>query len=312
MQFPYPITRVLRITNANGSTAIQIGPGPTETIYGSNGSQIVLDASGSYPTIFFWNAQHNNRSFINLYASDLSADANVEFSSGGFPSVRFPALTQCINTLRMGTSSRSIKIGPRIETGTQQYYAGNLFLNEQIASLAVSDNSGATLAQVSVVDTSSTGTQTPVTIAAVGGKGAYGLATGYQFGYSVADQWPVQWNNVTNWLDVQGWDWAALSLLNSWAAAATYLAPACKLMPDGVVQLSGSIKGGVTADNTQIFNLPFANIAPTASALLRPAVDVASGNARILVNGSGQAFCYGMAAGTQIGLDGLSFRCKRP
>jgi hypothetical protein len=311
MQFPYPIVRVLKITNANGTTAIQIGPGPTATWYGQNGSQLIITADQSqlYPTIQFWNANHNNMAFINMYGSN--SDANLGINSGGFPSIRYPTITNAQVTILMATNTRSFFATVESAPG-QLSYGGAFNADETSAINLLYDSAENVVATSGVVDFNSSGAPFPVVEAIVGSNGMYVDNATVQFKGTVNEAYPVEWEHTNRWLIISQFDWTPLILINNWAQASTYLLPSAKMMPDGVVVLAGTIRGGTTTDNTQVAATPFTSMSPTASALVHPAVSVASGNARLLINTSGQIFCYGMAAGTDIGLDGLQFRCKRP
>lgn len=317
MQFPYPIVRLLRISNADGSTAIQIGPGPTATWYGTNGSQVVISAASSYPILQFWNVNHDNFSFINGFGSN--SDANLGLNSGGFPSIRYPAITNAQVTELLTTSARDYEV--RIESAPAQVPYGGFQRTDEISSGDyLLDNAAHTIAFSGPSDLNTAGAPFPVVYNAVtvggvsGGAlgGQFVDATSVQFKGSINENYPVKWDRTSRWLLVDQFDWTNLILINLWASVATYMTPAAKMMPDGVVVLSGSIKGGTNADNTQAFATPFTSMAPTASVLLRPAIDVSSTIARILINTLGQAFIYGIPAGAQLGLDGLQFRTVRP
>lgn len=290
---------------------IQIGPGPTATWYGQNGSQIVITADQSllYPTIQFWNANHNNMAFINMYGSN--SDANLGINSGGFPSIRYPSITNAQVTELLTTAQRSFEA--RIESAPAQVpYGGSLIANETISQLRLLDQTSNVRAASGVFDNASSGAVSPVAFTAVDAGGVYVDTASIQLKNNINENYPVELDRTSRWLVVAQFDWTALILINLWAPVNTYLTPAAKMMPDGVVVLAGTIGGGNTADNTQAFATPFTSMAPTASALLRPATSVGNANARILVNASGQGFIYGIAAGSQLGLDGLSFRTVRP
>jgi len=314
MQFPNPITRLIRITYANGTTAIQIGPGPTAVFQAPNGSQIVIDANANpgLPTMFFWNANHDNAAYINLFGG--GSEANLGINSGGYPSLRYPTLLFCQTTEVLATQSRSAVIGPHRQDSTAIYYGGRLNVGETFGRLELLSDTNVELARVGVRDLNSTGVARPITENTVGGSGMFVDATTVQIKANINEVTPIEWTASGRWFVLPGFDWTNLTLLNGWTAAATYYQPAVKMTPDGMVMFRGTMNAGIVVDNTQVFNLPGSgtNWCPSASVLMRPATSTGNANHRLLVNATGMAFIYGTAASAQLGLDGLQYSCVRP
>jgi hypothetical protein len=220
----------------------------------------------------------------------------------------------CQTTEVLATLSRSAVIGPHRQDLTGIYYGGRMNVGETFGRMELLSDTTVELARTGVRDLNTTGVARPIVESTVGGSGVFVDATTVQVKGSITEAAPVQWTTTRRWLEVSGFDWTNLTLLNGWVASATYLTPAVKMSSDGVVMFSGSIQGGTTTDNTQIFNLPGSGTAwcPTASALMHPATSVGNANCRLLVNATGMGFIYGTAAGSQLGLDGLFYRCIRP
>lgn len=121
----------------------------------------------------------------------------------------------------------------------------------------------------------------------------------------------VVYNNSTGFWSVPARDWTTIPTFNGWGNVAGYSTPAMKFGIDGRIYLKGVIQGGIAADGTQIFNVPSNPTWSPGGGLqvkLRPTTEGGgAADGRIIVNGVGQGFIFGMAGTTQIGMDGLSY-----
>lgn len=128
----------------------------------------------------------------------------------------------------------------------------------------------------------------------------------------------VQYLNSDGFLRLSGTanpaaSWSNLVMRNGWTVLGGYGPAQARLNPFGAVELRGTIRAGTIADNTNIFDLPWAAMTPSSSRLIRPAIGPtgagSAGSSRLFNNGSASFYCYGLNAGgtTDVGLDGLSY-----
>jgi hypothetical protein len=102
--------------------------------------------------------------------------------------------------------------------------------------------------------------------------------------------------------------WLNATLQNGWTNFGGGYAPASYLlMPDGMVQLRGTITGGTKVDGTTLFTIPFTDMRPsfTKQLLIRTEASGSQSYVEILTDGRVQIHVY--PAGNALTLDSVSF-----
>lgn len=254
------------------------------------GSQTRVDIDGlggSQPTIWFSNLDRSVSSFINAPSSGSPIDfMGLAMDSSPWTSNNLPG--NPVLRSRFFLSLGTIDVG-NIRVSDQGAIGGRLqaFDDSIVLYWTPGPNSGAFTSRVRVSDELITFTD----------NSNIGVC------YDGVTREIKRFNNGT----VQ--DWTTLTLNNGWTAKAGYYVPAYRFTPDGMIELSGTMGGGTSADNTIIATMP---VVPAKLGLYGgPGID-AGGSAlkRIFYNTDGKLYCYGVSGTATISLDGIRFRYK--
>lgn len=321
MQFPQPIVRQLVIYDNSGNPVVIIGPGPHIIAAGTDG-EIDIDASTARPSIIFWNTDRTDFGRIQLFDSATNR-AGIEFVGGKYLSSQYPSVLADVRNklvfqdIGSGTSA----LGP-VRMDTLTYLGGLIVFNDVGITQNVKNATGVTMGQINVFNAGVPGgANVPRIYLQTGDGTALNGPVQTVEGDHISFKGPtlgdpgIEYRTTTRAWVRQGTDgvWTDLQLKNGWTFLAGYRRGQARIDALGNVQLRGTIRAGIIADNTWIFDVPFASMTPNANILLRPAIGPtgagSAGSSRIFCNATNGFFCYGLNAGgtTDLGLDGLNY-----
>lgn len=306
MEFPLQVAQEILIRNADGTPAIQIGPGPEIDIDGTGGSIQLLGgtASGNIPTIFFNNVDNTNAAFINLGVHSTGF-ADIGIDGGSYTSVQYPAKT-IRNRLYLVNPNASSAIGFST-TDTQQDIGGLAEWTDDRIAILLRNASSIATAQVLVINNGAVGADVPQIFlqagdgTALNGPILFLDATRIIF-EGVGSAASVLFD-TDGYLKIFGETWHDLTPTNGWSnRGGTFPNYGYRVTPEKNVQFRGSLNSGTLTDNTPIASALPAAVRPPKDAVVHAG---GAGSApRIYIQASdGIPRVYG-TTGPNLGFDG--------